>query len=87
MDFEKIEAFLRLHWPAALMTAILVAPPTWYVARSHTDGETALYKATISELQRQNVALEELRKRIAERPEFSVSGLSVELYTPSQATP
>lgn len=28
MDFEKVEKFLRDHWPAVLMTAILVIPST-----------------------------------------------------------
>ena len=35
MDFEKVENFIRLHWPAAVIVSAITVPSIWAMASMH----------------------------------------------------
>jgi hypothetical protein len=54
MDFEKVEKFVRDHWPAALMTAILVIPLTATVTTFIFKDHLTFLDVRIKELERKH---------------------------------
>jgi hypothetical protein len=84
VDFEKIEAFVRVHWPAALIVSIIVAPVAWTFANLHFSERITVLELEQKQLKEQVGALEELAKRSREKLEASSTTFTVdELYTPS----
>lgn len=84
MDFDKVEAFVRTHWPAALMVAIIVAPSAWAIANVHFSERITVLELEQKQLKEKVAALEELAKRSREKLEASSTAFTVdELYTPS----
>ena len=84
MDFEKVESFIRLHWPAALMVAIVVAPAAWGFAHMHFSERITVLELEHKRLKEKVEALEELAKRSQEKlAASSVAFSAEELYTPS----
>lgn len=84
MDFDKVEVFLRAHWPAALMVALIVAPSAWGVASIHFSERITSLELEQKQLKDKVAALEELAKRSREKLEASSVTFTVdELFTPS----
>lgn len=94
MDFQKVEDFIRLHWPAALMVAIIVAPSVWGIASLHFSERITVLELGHTQLTTKIKTLEELADRRREKDklearspdslEASSSGFTTaELYTPS----
>ncbi|MNJ24245.1 hypothetical protein D3C77_186550 [compost metagenome] len=84
MDFEKVEAFIRTHWPAAVIVTLLVTPVVWSYAHSHFADRIASLEGQVSSLSEQVKVLNEFVKRSREaivpiREAFSKD----ELFTPS----
>ncbi len=88
MDFEKVEIFVRTHWPAALMVAIIVAPSVWGIANLHFSERIVLLDARVTDLTSQ---VSRLKERVAVLDEAAARKLEVvetrysadELFTPS----
>jgi hypothetical protein len=84
MDFQKVEEFIRLHWPAALMVAIIVAPSVWGFASLHYSERITVLELEQKQLSAKVSTLEELAERSKEKPVASTSGFTAEeLFTPS----
>lgn len=84
MDFDKVESFVRAHWPAALMVALIVAPSAWAIASLHFSERITVLELEQRQLKEKVTALEELAKRSREKLEASSVTFTVdELYTPS----
>jgi RNA binding exosome subunit len=92
MDFQKVEDFLRNHWPAALMVAILVAPSAWGFAYLHYGERITLLDTRVKDLEK---TIGQLRERVsvldqlAER-KLEPSGIAFrpeDLFTPSPTPP
>ena len=88
MDFQKIEDFLRNHWPAAIMVAILTAPTTWAIAAGYY-GERVTYldlkvrdlTITVTERKERVAVLDQAATRKLDRSSMSLT--AIELFTPS----
>lgn len=84
MDFDKVEIFVRTHWPAALMVALIVAPSAWAIANLHFSERITVLELEQKQLKEKVTALEELARRSREKLEASSIAFTVdELYTPS----
>lgn len=85
MDFDKVEIFVRAHWPAALIVAIIVVPVVWGAAILHFSERITLLELEQQQLRAKVATLEELAKRSREKLEAtSVSFTAQDLYTPSE---
>ena len=67
MDFEKVEKFIRDHWPAALMTAILVIPATAGIATSYFNDRVSQLEKQIAALSLQATELEKKSEKYQKR--------------------
>ena len=95
MDFEKVEAYFRQHWTAALLTGLVVAPATWKVAVDiHNERITLLESREMDrkeELDKLQTQVSELRDRVQTLTEASQRSLQFRstrvdfssLYTPT----
>lgn len=84
MDFTKVEDFVRAHWPAALMVALIVAPSMWTIANIHFSERITLLEARVKDLSERVAVLDELAKRSREKLAASNSTFTADdLYTPS----
>ena len=84
MDFDKVDAFIRAHWPAALMVALIVAPAAWGIASLHFSERITVLELEHKQLKEKVDALEELAKRSREKLQASSAPFSPdELFTPS----
>ena len=84
MDFQKVEDFIRAHWPAALMVAIVIAPAAWGFAHLHFSERITVLELEQRQLREKVEVLEELAKRSREKLEASSAGFTAdELFTPS----
>lgn len=88
MDFTKVEEFIRNHWPAALMVAIIVAPSAWGVANAHYSERLTLLDIKVTDLTKEVTRLTE---RVAVLDQAATRKLeevdsrftAAELFTPS----
>ena len=53
MDFQKFEAFIRKHWPAAVFVLMVTVPSIWMVAHTHFSQKIESLESQISILQEQ----------------------------------
>lgn len=84
MDFAKVEAFVRLHWPAALMVCLIVVPSVWGIAHVHFSERITLLELKVEGLSERVAVLDQLAKRSREELVPSTSTFTAEdLYTPS----
>lgn len=74
MDFEKVEKFLRDHWPAGLMTAILIVPTTIGVAVFYFNDRVSELEKRVLELKTQAADLEKKAEKHEKRA-FELSEL------------
>jgi hypothetical protein len=87
MDFDKVEAFFRAHWPAGLIVSIIVAPAAWTIASTHYSERITALELRLSNLTKEVDTLQELEKRRKER--FVADGIKIsrrelsDIFTPS----
>ena len=88
MDFDKVETFLRAHWPAGLIITIIVAPAAWAIASLHFGERIAALELRLSNLSKEVETLQELEKRRKDR--FVADGIRIprreltDIFTPSE---
>jgi len=63
MDFSKVENFLRVHWPAALIVAIISIPVIWTIASIHYAQEITALNVRLVTLEIQVEDLQQYKKR------------------------
>lgn len=84
MDFQKVEDFVRSHWPAGLMVAIIMAPAVWTIASTHFSERITALETRVKELSERVAVLDEFAKRSREKFASSTSQFTAdELSTPS----
>lgn len=85
MDYKKTEDFLRTHWPALLIAAVLVSPTVWGAAYLHFSERITVLELQQLALKEKVETLEELTKRTRERAleEDSIEFSTSELFCPS----
>jgi hypothetical protein len=86
MDFGKTEEFLRKHWPAAVIVALLVAPSAWALANMHFSNRIESLEKEVADLRERVAVLDELEKRSKEKERLAASSSAFtqeELFTPS----
>ena len=91
MDFAKVEEFIRAHWPAAVMVAILVVPPTWGIANMHYSERLTILDTKLGVLSKEVMTLQErvavLDQAAARKLESNEARFTyAELFTPSPTT-
>jgi len=97
MDYLKVESFLRNHWPAALIVAVITIPAIWTIASTHFSQEIATLEERLKNLEDQVKVLEEYKLRVealeAEKEKLDLIGglvgfppesLSDSLFWPSR---
>jgi hypothetical protein len=90
VDFEKVEKFLREHWPAGLMVAAIIAPSVWGFAHIHFGERIAILDMQVKKLQENvgdlNERVKVLDQAAARKLERSGDELRAEeLFFPSPA--
>ena len=92
MDFQKVENFVRKHWPAALMVVVITAPSVWGIAQAHYNERITVLDMRVQELTK---TIDELNERVAVLDQLAARKLetsgtafsAAELYTPSATVP
>lgn len=85
MDFAKVDTFLRTHWPAFLMAAVICGPAVWGVASLHYSMRIEVLEIKVKDLSEKVSVLDQLEKRRRERYIASTAEFSAqELFTPSR---
>lgn len=84
MDFQKVDEFIRKHWPAALIVAIIITPAVWAIATAHFSERITALELKVRELSERVAVLDQLAKRSREKLAASASSFGAEeLFTPS----